>query len=383
MNNWKTLLGWKKGTTLALTLTLGLAIAGCGNNTEGAGASNSAEASASASASNNASASNDATAANGASASDNAGTATVPQLDDNKLVVYTAGPEGLATKLIDGFKAKTGVDVEMFQGTTGKILARMEAEKSNPVADVVILASLPSAQGLKADGLTLPYQGAPNADKLNPDWSDADGNYFSTSASALGIAYNTKLVKTPPASWDDLAKAEYKNQVNIPDPSLSGSALDFITGYLSVKGDAGWSLFDSYKANGVAMAGANQEALDPVITGAKSIVAAAVDYMTYQAKAKGEPIDIVYPKEGTVISPRPAAIMKTTKHEKNAKAFIDYLLSDEAQKMVADASLMPGRTDIKAENRANLEDIPQFKVDWAYMNDHGDEITEKFTGMFK
>lgn len=373
MNNWKTVFGLKKGTALALTLTLGLALAGCGNNTEGAAASNSAEPSNSASTS----------ASNNTSGSSDDAAATTTQVDDNKLVVYTAGPEGLATKLIDGFKAQTGVEVEMFQGTTGKILARMEAEKSNPVADVVILASLPSAQGLKDDGLTLPYPDAANADKLNPDWSDADGNYFSTSASALGIAYNTKLVSTPPTSWDDLSKPEYKDQVNIPDPSLSGSALDFMTGYLSVKGDAGWSLFEDYKANGVAMAGANQEALDPVITGAKSVVAAAVDYMTYQAKAKGEPIDIVYPKEGTVISPRPAAILKTTKHEKSAKAFIDYLLSDEAQKMVSDASLLPGRTDIKAENRANLDEIPQLKTDWAWMNEHGDEITEKFTGMFK
>ena len=129
---------------------------------------------------------------------------------------------------------------------------------------------LSSAQALKADGLTLPYPEAANADKLNKDWSDAEGNYFSTSASALGIVYNTNLVSAPPQSWADLGLPEWKDAVNIPDPTLSGSALDFITGYLSVKGDAGWKLFEDYKANGTAMAGANQEALDPVITGAKA-----------------------------------------------------------------------------------------------------------------
>lgn len=96
-----------------------------------------------------------------------------------KLVLYSAGPQKLADNIVSGFTDKTGIEVEMFQGTTGKILARMEAEKSNPVADVVILASLPSAQALKADGLTMPYPEAPNADKLNKDWSDAEGNYFS------------------------------------------------------------------------------------------------------------------------------------------------------------------------------------------------------------
>lgn len=357
MANFKTIkTGWKKGTALTLTLALGLTLTACGSN------SNSTAKEASASTNN-----------------------SVPstQATDQKLVVYSAGPEGLANKIIEEFEAQTGVKVEMFQGTTGKILARMEAEKSNPVVDVVILASLPSAQGLKSDGLTLPYPEAKNADKLNPDWSDSEGNYFSTSASALGIAYNTKLVSTPPTSWNDLTLPEYKGQINIPDPTLSGSALDFITGYLSDKGENGWSLFEEFSKNNVAVAGANQEALDPVITGAKSMVAAAVDYMTYKAKAKGEPVDIVYPKEGTVISPRPAAIMKSTQHEENAKAFIDYLLSDEAQKLVSDAALLPGRTDIKAENRANLDEIPLFQADWVWMNEHGTEVTDKFTKLFK
>ncbi|MFB9756218.1 ABC transporter substrate-binding protein [Paenibacillus hodogayensis] len=300
-----------------------------------------------------------------------------------KLVVYSAGPKELAEGIQKGFEAKTGVKIEMFQGTTGKILSRMEAEKANPVVDVVVLASLPSAQGLKKSGLTMEYKSAVNADKLIPEWSDKEGHFFGYSASALGIVYNTKLVKTAPKEWDDLTKEEWKGKVNIPDPALSGSALDFITGYLNVKGEAGWSLFEQYKKNGVAQAGANQEALDPVITGAKSVVAAGVDYMAYQAKAKGEPVDIVYPASGTVISPRPAAIVKSSKNVDNAKAFIDYLLSDEAQKMVADTYLLPGRKDVKAKDRAGADQIPTMKVDWTWMDTNGEAATKKFTEMFK
>lgn len=351
-----------KGAPLTLALAFGMALSGCG------------------------SAGNAGSTGNGTAAADPVPAATnteQTQPVDNKLVVYTAGPEGLANKLIEGYQADSGVQVDVFQGTTGKILARLEAEKSNPAADVVILASLPAAQGLKDDGLTMAYADAANADKLNPDWSDADGHYFGASASALGIAYNTNLITTPPTSWADLSKSEYKDQINLPDPSLSGSALDFMTGYLNVNGDSGWELFESYKANGAALAGANKEALDPVITGAKGIVASAVDYMTYSAKAKGEPIDIVYPSEGTVVSPRPVAILNSTQHEANAKSFVDYMLSDEAQKMVTDAYLMPGRTDIKADNRANLDEIPELKVDWNWMSENGAEVTERVLKIFK
>lgn len=300
-----------------------------------------------------------------------------------KLVVYSAGPKKLAEKIQKGFEAKTGVKVEMFQGTTGKILSRMEAEKANPVVDVVVLASLPAAQGLKNSGQTLEYKTAKNADKLISDWSDKDGNFFAYSASALGIVYNTKLVTKPPKDWSDLTNPEWQGKVTIPDPAQSGSALDFITGYLSNKGESGWQLFEQFKQNDVTLAGANQEALDPVITGAKSVVVAGVDYMTYQAKAKGEPIDMLYPSSGTVISPRPAAIMKTSKNVDNAKAFIDYLLSDEVQKMVADTYLLPGRNDIKAKDRASADQIPLLKVDWAWMNTNGNAAIKKFTQIFE
>ncbi|CAI6083539.1 hypothetical protein PAECIP112173_03971 [Paenibacillus sp. JJ-100] len=351
----------KKRATLLLTAVMSLSLFGCstGNTTNGNAAQPTGD-------------------GNTAAAAE-----TSTKETGGKLVLYSAGPQKLADNIVSGFTAKTGIEVEMFQGTTGKILARMEAEKSNPVADVVILASLPSAQALKAEGLTLPYPEAANADKLNKDWSDAEGNYFSSSASALGIVYNSKLVTTPPKSWADLATPAWKDVVNIPDPTLSGSALDFITGYLSANGDKGWDLLSAYKANGVAMTGANQEALDPVITGAKSIVAAGVDYMAYSAKAKGEPLDIIYPEEGTVISPRPAAILKSSPNVENAKAFIDYLLSDEAQKLVTDAYLIPGREDIEATNRANVKDIPQLKVDWAWMSEHGDETAARFSETFK
>lgn len=300
-----------------------------------------------------------------------------------KVVVYTAGPKGLSDAIKAGFEAKTGITLEQFEGTTGKVLGRLEAEKSNPVADVVVLASWPSAIGMKQEGWTQAYAGAANADKLQPGWRDADDHFFGYSASALGVTYNTNLVKNAPGDWSDFVNAEWKDAVNIPDPSLSGSALDFLGGYLNEKGEEGWSLFEGLKKNGVAMAGANAEALDPVITGAKSAVVAGVDYMAYSAKAKGEPVDIIYPESGTVINPRPAMILKDAPNLDNARLFIDYLLSDEAQGFVADAYLLPGRTDIPAKDRAGVEEIKLLQYDWEWMTDNSDAISARFLELFK
>lgn len=300
-----------------------------------------------------------------------------------EVVVYSAGPDNLVKKITKGFEKQSGLKVKVFSSTTGKVLSRIKAEKAKPQADVVILASLSSAIGLKKDGMTEPYANAKNANKLFDGWKDKDNNYFSYSGSALAIVYNTKSVKTPPKDWDDLTSPQYKNQINVSDPSLSGSCLDFVSGYVNVNKEKGWNYFKDVKKNGAQMVGANNEALNPVITGEKSIVLAGVDYMTYAAKAKGEPVDVVYPSSGTVISPRPALILKGAKNKDNAEKFIDYLLSDEAQKMVANAYLLPGRKDIKVTGKANANDIKTLTVDWNWMADNGKDISNKFVNMFK
>src|SRR5689334_7329086 len=74
-----------------------------------------------------------------------------------QITVYAAGPENLAEPLAEGFTKQTGIKVNLFQGTTGNVLARYESERNNPHADVVILASWPAAAALKAKGELVAY----------------------------------------------------------------------------------------------------------------------------------------------------------------------------------------------------------------------------------
>jgi len=108
-----------------------------------------------------------------------------------------------------------------------------------------------------------------------------------------------------------------------------------------------------------------------------------VDYNAYSSIAKGEPLEIYYPAGGTVINPRPAMILKTSPNTANAKAFMDYLLSDEAQKLVADAYMLPGRGDVKCNNRANVSEIPVLKVDWEWMMNNSAAIAARLIKISK
>ena len=335
-----------------MAMTMGMSLMACGNS----GAGNDSA--------NNISANN--TVANDIAANSTAANNTAKQLS-GKVVVYMPSPAGLNEKYIAAFEKKTGVKVELFEGTTGEISARLEAEKDNPVADVVVLASWSDGLSLKESGVLQSYT-PQNADKLYDGWMDSDKMLFGTSASALGVIYNTTIIDKLDADWDELAGAAYKDQLAIPDPAKSGSCKDFLAGYITAKGEAaGLATWTNLAKNGLKVAGANKAALETVVTGEKAILVAGVDYNAYSSIAKGEPLGIYYPKSGTVINPRPAMLMKNSKNVDNGKAFIDFLLSDEAQKLVADAYLLPGRSDIKCTNRTNVSDIATVQTDWATM----------------
>lgn len=298
-----------------------------------------------------------------------------------KVTVYMPSPAGLSDKLCEAFKEKTGVEVELFQGTTGEILARLEAEQSNPIADVVVLASWSDGLQMKEKGQLVSYVPA-GADKVHEGWIDPDSMLFGYSASAVGVIYNTTIIPELNADWAELSSPEFASNAVIPDPEKSGACKDFLAGFVTAM-DGGEDIMRSWAENGLTSPGANKAALEAVTTGEKGILIAGVDYNAYSSMKKGEPLNIYYPASGTVINPRPAMISKTAPNMENAKAFIDFLFSDEAQQLVADAFLLPGRSDVKCSNRTNVEDIPQLPADWEQMMEVASDTAAKLNELCK
>lgn len=262
------------------------------------------------------------------------------------LTVYTAGPGSLAKSLASGFEQQTGVKVTVFQATTGKVMARLEAEQANPQADVLISASWDTAEDLHQRGWLLPFASA-NADQVPANLKSAD--YIAQGVSALGIVWNSKSGTPEPKEWRDLTQPAFKDKVTTPDPALSGASLDLLIGLQNSMGDQAWQLFDDLKKNGMVVSGPNAQAVTPVMQGAKAAVFGAVDYVSYGNIQQGESLKVIFPASGTVIAPRPMMILKTSQHADDAKAFIDYVLSPEGQAKVADAWLMPARRDVTAK----------------------------------
>lgn len=291
------------------------------------------------------------------------------------VTVYTAGPASLIEKLAAGFTEETGIKVEFFQATTGQVMARIEAEAANPVVDVLISASWDTATDFAERDWLLPYA-SPNAETV-PDFLKSE-TAVAQGVSALAIAWNPNSGTPKPTEWTDLAKPEYKDLVNLPDPAQSGATFELVA---ALEAQGGWKLFEDLAANGAIVAGANAEALNPVLQGAKAAVFGAVDYISISGQQKGESIEVIFPASGTVIAPRPAMILNWSKNQEEAKQFIDYMLSDAGQTIVAAANLMPARADIPA-NRPLISDLNILEIDAEAVYAGRQDTLATFGGIF-
>lgn len=291
------------------------------------------------------------------------------------ITVYSAGPKHLIDRLAADFHAATGIRADVFQGTTGQVMSRFEAERANPRVDVIISASWESADALKASDDLLEYR-SPNAEHI-PEFL-LDSHYVAQGVSALALVWNTQSSVPRPSDWDDLVKPVYKNQVTMPDPAQSGSAFELVAGLLTAHGeDTTWQLFEDLSDNGMIIPGPNARALNPVLQGARSVVFGAVDYSCFRHADRGETIEVIFPESGTVAAPRPIMIAKSTSKPEAAQRFVDFVLSTEGQERVAEAFLIPARSDVPAQ-RPGLDEIEFIEIDRAAMNAIRGEILERF-----
>ncbi len=296
-----------------------------------------------------------------------------PALAD--LIVYSAGPAGLINTLSKGFTATSGINVKVFQATTGKVMARIQSEAANPVVDVVVSASWDTATDFAKRGWLVDYF-SPNAAAV-PASLKSQGA-VAQAVVALAITWNSKSGTPKPNDWVDLAGPAYKDRVMIPDPAQSGSSFELVA---ALQAKYGWKLFENLRANGALVPGPNAAALNPVLQGAKAAVFGAVDYISLAARARGETVDVIFPKSGTILAPRPAMILKWSKHRDEAKKFTDYMLSPAGQAAVAKAQMMPARPDIAAA-RPSLKDIALLSYDRSQVYARRNEILARFERIF-
>ena len=304
----------------------------------------------------------------------------------NKLVIYTSMKESLIGGIVEGFKAKNpDIEVDWQSAGAGKIMAKLEAERQSGhlMADIIWTSEVPEFYQMKNEGLLEKYQPAGFEELLNP-FDDYDGSFTAARLGTLGIVINTGKVPTDPTSWETIATDPlYKNSFGIADPALSGTAFMSIA---LLEKQFGWDYIVRLRNNGASKGKGSGQVIDNTASGALA-ACLGVDYITASRIDKDAPLMMVYPKELLMV-PSPIAIFKESGNVDVAKAFVDYVLSHEAQQRVAEAGTVPVRNDIQMPERYHLpspEDVLKngIHVNYTEVLSHKDETLRKFSELFK
>lgn len=258
------------------------------------------------------------------------------------LTLYTSQPEADATKTVEAFKAANpGVEVEIFRSGTSDLLTKLAAEfaAGAPQPDVLLIADAVSMELLKKDGRLLAYAEA-DVEGLAQDSYDAGRTYFGSKLITTGIAYNTAAAERP-ESWADLARPAYKDGLVMPSPLYSGAAAYMMSG-MALDPALGWEFYTGLKDNGAIAVRGNGAVLKAVAGGEKPY-GVLVDFMALNARAQGSPIEFVFPAEGVTAVTEPVAILSTAKNPDDGRRFVDFILSDDGQKLARDMGYLPAR----------------------------------------
>src|SRR5690606_30927946 len=136
----------------------------------------------------------------------------------------------------------------------------------------------------------------------------------------------------------------YKDGLVMPSPLYSGAAAYMLSGF-AADPNYGWDFYEKLKENNTIAVRGNGAVLKSVASGEKPY-GILVDFMAMNAKKKGSPVEFVFPAEGVPAVTEPVAIMKTTKNVEDAKRFVDFILSDEGQKLALSMGYLPAKASV-------------------------------------
>jgi iron(III) transport system substrate-binding protein len=146
--------------------------------------------------------------------------------------------------------------------------------------------------------------------------------------------------------------------------------------------DGAYAGYKNVKANGMGITKGNGGVLEAVASGEKTY-GMVVDFVAARAKQEGSPVELVYPEDGVPVITEPIGIMKGTDNEETAKAFVDFVLSEEGQKLAAEIGYTPIREGIAApEGLRTLDEMNILTAETSELLKAREEDKELFGGIF-
>lgn len=227
-------------------------------------------------------------------------------------------------------------------------------------ADVISLSDTGGQQEeLKQAGIFAQYKPVRAAECL-PVFqnADPDGYYHATTAAVTVIVYNTKAIKPEdaPKAWSDLVDPKWKGKIAIGHPGFSSLATAWVT---KMNALYGWKFIEKLAKNDTQVT-RNINDTTTLVTAGERLIGVTPAPTARPGVAKGNPIAVVYPTDGSLLAASPSGVVKAAKHPNGARLMMEFLLGPDCAKVIVGDhgdSVRPDVPSLTGLSLANIKTI--------------------------
>lgn len=292
-----------------------------------------------------------------------------------RVVLYCAQDRDFAVPLLDTFRQQTGLPVvpkyDTEKNKSVSLYEELVAEKNRPRCDVFWNNEILSTLRLQKQGLLEPYD-SPSAKPYPAEAKATDHTWHAFATRARILIVNTRLVpeKDRPRSLLDLTDARWRHRVVMAQPQYGTSATQVVCLFQVLGRERAKKFYLDLKANGVQIAPGNKQVAEWVGQGrtpaGQEVAIGITDTDDAMEEVRDEhEVAIIYPdrdapddsKLGTLFIPNTLAILKGAPNPTGARRLIDYLLSADVEKRLAEGEShqVPLNPEVKAELPPQIE----------------------------
>ncbi len=302
------------------------------------------------------------------------------------LTVVCGAIEEVCAAWTKAFEAKTGVKTSFVRLSSGEAVARLAAAKASPEFDVWH-GGPADGYGAAAKQDLIDKYVSPNAAKIPAKYKDKDGYWTGVYVGALGFCSNQKVLKEKgvevPTSWDALLDPKLKGQIGTAHPSTSGTAFTTLWTQVVLRGGEDQAIAWMKKLH-VNVLQYSKSGTAPGQTAGRGEVAVGLvfshDCVLYKERGMTDLV-VSFPKEGTGYEVGGVGLIKGAKNQAAAKAYIDFVLTAEAQEIGPTVGSYQVLTnpDAKVDSRmVKLSDVNLINYDFEKSAAAKKDLTARF-----
>jgi len=164
-------------------------------------------------------------------------------------------------------------------------------------------------------------------------------------------------------------------------PGYSGIIMTHVLALVNLYG---WDYFRDLAKNKLHIVQSANDPAGVVASGERPVGVNGAEYFYYKTQKQGNPIKIIYPKEGVPLVVSPVAIAKDAPHPNAAKLFTEFIFAKESQQLLADKEgLYTGHPEVTyPADKPKLKDLKLLPADADELERRNAEIKKRFVEYF-